>query len=309
MPARIWRSHQFDLRGDSPRTDLEEPSFDQRVLEDSMLSSGCEDAFDGSGSSKERQESNGSQIAPLLHPPVYNADRRVVAMSQSTKSVPRLQISCCDTRQADSTVTASDATRLATHEAAHKEAAVATAKMPPATAVAAPVDAEQIVRAARQLSNPDRAPCRFLDAIPWVLSLLLGAREIQRPTRHVVKSRAASVQWWRRPCSTLWSTATKAIDGVIMHPEQLEQIEVVMLERMLIETWDSASALIMGMSASVSGSFVNQLSQLVGGISIGVLVLQLLLAWHYWRTHSALVHLSRRVVANTRLRMDKDLRG
>lgn len=38
MPARIWRSHQFDLRGDSPRTDLEEPSFDQRVLEDSMLS-------------------------------------------------------------------------------------------------------------------------------------------------------------------------------------------------------------------------------------------------------------------------------
>jgi uncharacterized membrane protein YciS (DUF1049 family) len=96
-------------------------------------------------------------------------------------------------------------------------------------------------------------------------------------------------------------------DNLVSHPEQLEQVEVVMLERMLVATWESASDLVLGM-ASVAGTYVYRLSRVAAVVAMGVLVMQVILALKYWRTHTRLVRLSRRVVTNVKTRIDEPLR-
>ena len=146
--------------------------------------------------------------------------------------------------------------------------------------------------------------------LPWLLSLYFGPPECtisisESQPRDEDNSSGSS---WRTPITKLRRAVPNAWDTLIKQPEQLEQVEVVMFERMLVESWGAAAALIMSMSSSEEGTYLHQLSNTAGVIAIGVLSVQALLALHYLRTHSRLVALSQRVVRNVKARMDEPLR-
>ena len=147
-------------------------------------------------------------------------------------------------------------------------------------------------------------------SISWLLSLYFGPPECVVPPHeaHMHDESQPSGLSWRAPITKLRREMLNAWHALIKQPEQLEQVEVVMFERMLVESWGAAAALIMSMSSSEEGTYLHQLSNTTGAIAIGVLSVQALLALRYWRTHSRLVALSQRVVRNVKARMDEPLR-
>jgi hypothetical protein len=132
-----------------------------------------------------------------------------------------------------------------------------------------------------------------------MLTLLFGQREEDAPPcirRAVISQRQRLVG------------AADMLKELLLRPEQLEQVEVVMFDRMLVETWKSASDIILGMFSSISGTYVYRLTQLTAAIAMGVLVLQLLLCIRYWLIHTRLMHRSQRVATKIKNRVDDPLR-